>query len=89
MSSHHDWVEEVIAQHDLEKPFAPENGTPLAFNPGDSVIYTNDYGGQYVMTVVAHYKPTFRCSLYACGFRYLLNSSSPWMPVKESSLRQA
>ena len=42
MSSHWEWMEEVIRKHDAEHPFAPENGQPLKFKPGDKVIYTND-----------------------------------------------
>ncbi|MBH8992892.1 hypothetical protein I5K20_31640, partial [Pseudomonas aeruginosa] len=28
MSSHHDYIIEITAQHDALKPFAPENGQP-------------------------------------------------------------
>jgi hypothetical protein len=41
MSSHHDYIIEITAQHDALKPFAPENGQPLRFKIGDAVIYTN------------------------------------------------
>ena len=30
MSSHHDYIIEITAQHDALKPFAPENGQPCA-----------------------------------------------------------
>ena len=43
MSSHHDYIIEITAQHDALKPFAPENGQPLRFKIGDAVIYTNEY----------------------------------------------
>ena len=47
MSSHHDYIIEITAQHDALKPFAPENGQPLRFKIGDAVIYTNEYGAQF------------------------------------------
>ncbi|MDH0419111.1 hypothetical protein [Delftia tsuruhatensis] len=81
MSSHHDYIIEITAQHDALKPFAPENGQPLRFKIGDAVIYTNEYGAQFRRRV------TGLSGLYARGARYLLDSSSPWMPVAESSLR--
>ncbi|AXL71821.1 hypothetical protein N0006_25535 [Pseudomonas aeruginosa] len=87
MSSHHDWVIEVSAQHDAHKPFAPENGQPLHFKIGDAVIYTNDFGAQFHRLVTGFYRPSGPCGLYALGRRYFLDSSSPWMPVAESSLR--
>ncbi|HBO1345648.1 hypothetical protein [Pseudomonas aeruginosa] len=87
MSSHHDWVIEVSAQHDALKPFAPENGRPLRFKIGDAVIYTNEFGVQFRFRVTGFYRPAGPCGLYPRGARYLLNSSSPWMPVAESSLR--
>jgi hypothetical protein len=86
MSSHHDYIIEITAQHDALKPFAPENGQPLRFKIGDAVIYTNEYGAQFRCRVTGFYQPTglgpvrARCAL-------LLDSSSPWMPVSESSLR--
>lgn len=86
MSSHHDWVNEVIESHDLEKPFAPENGSPLKFKSGDPVIYTNSAGVVFHRRVTGFYRPNGPCSLYATGYRYLLNNDSPWMPVCESSL---
>lgn len=87
MSSHHEWVSRIIAQHDKDKPFAPENGRPLAFNPGDPVIYTNEAGLKFALTVSGHYKPPYPCGLYARGYRYTLDSGSPWMPVPETSLQ--
>lgn len=87
MSSHHDWEDATIQRHDLEKPFAPENGTPLAFKAGDSVIYTNDQGVSFNRTVTGLFQPQQTDSLYATGYRYMLDKDAYWMPVKESSLR--
>lgn len=87
MSSHHDWTIEISAQHDALKPFAPENGQPLRFAIGEAVIYTNDAGLQFRLRVAGFYRPAGLSGLYARGARYLLDSSSPWMPVSESSLR--
>ena len=87
MSGHHDYIIEITAQHDALKPFAPENGQPLRFKIGDAVIYTNDAGLQVRCRVTGLYRPTGLSGLYARGARYLLDSSSPWMPVSESSLR--
>ena len=42
MSSYWKYEEEVVAQHDAEKPFAPENGEPLKFAVGDVVAFTNE-----------------------------------------------
>lgn len=87
MSSHWDWVKRVVAQHDLEKPFAPENGEPLKFKIGDPVIFTNPNGVSFRLRVTGYYQPSEPCSLYANGRRYLLDSSSPWFPVKEADLQ--
>ncbi|HGW4115855.1 TPA: hypothetical protein ACNH4I_002817 [Serratia marcescens] len=87
MSSHHDWIIEITAQHDALKPFAPENGQPLRFAIDDTVIYTNEAGLRFRLRIAGFYRPTEPSGLYALGARYLLNSSSPWMPVSESSLR--
>lgn len=87
MSSHWEWAEQVVAQHDLEKPFAPENGTPLKFKIGDPVIFTNDNGVSFRLRITGFYLPAEPCSLYACGRRHLVDSSSPWFPVKESQLQ--
>lgn len=87
MSSHHEWAEEVIAEHDLKTPFAPDNGTPLQFKAGDRVIYTNEFGATFARVVTGLYKPSRPCSRYALGCRYLLNSSSPWSPVQEAELK--
>ena len=87
MSSHHDYIIEITAQHDALKPFAPENGQPLRFAIGDAVIYTNEYGAWFCRRVTGFYKPTVPSGLYARGRRYYLDSSAPWMPVAESSLR--
>ena len=85
--SHREWRDEVIAQHDLNKPFAPENGEALKFKAGDAVIYTNSNDVTFRRRVTSLYCPDFRCSLYARGARYLIDSDSPWVPVSESSLR--
>ena len=87
MSSHHDYIIEITAQHEALKPFAPENGQPLRFKIGDAVIYTNEYGVQFRRRVTGFYRPSGLCGHYARGARYLLNSTSPWVPVAESSLR--
>ena len=87
MSSHHDYIIEITAQHDARKPFAPESGQPLRFKIGDAVIYTNEHGAQFRRRVTEFYRPTGLSGLYARGARYLLDSTSPWMPVSESSLR--
>lgn len=59
----------------------------LRFKIGDAVIYTNDFGAQFHSRVTGFYQPAGPCGLYALGRRYFLDSSSPWMPVAESSLR--
>jgi hypothetical protein len=58
MSSHHDYIIEITAQHDALKPFAPENGQPLRFKIGDAVIYTNEFGAQFRRRVTGFYQPT-------------------------------
>ncbi|WP_439709483.1 hypothetical protein, partial [Delftia tsuruhatensis] len=70
MSSHHDYITEITAQHDALKPFAPENGQPLRFKIGDAVIYTNEYGAQFRCRVTGFYQPTGLSGLYARGARY-------------------
>ena len=87
MSSHHGYIIEITAEHDALKPFAPENGQPLRFAIGGAVIYTNEAGLQFRLSITGFYRPAGPSGLYARGARYLLNSSSPWMPVSESSLR--
>ena len=87
MSSHWKWMEEVVARHDLEKPFAPENGQALKFKVGDPVIFTNCYGVSFRLRITGFYTPGEPCSLYASGRRYLVDSSSPWFPVAESQLQ--
>ena len=86
MGSLHDYIIEITAQHDALKPFAPENGQPLRFRIGDAVIYTNDAGLRFWRRVTGFYRPVEPSGLYARGARYLLNSSSQWMPVSDSSL---
>ena len=85
--SHREWSDQVCEQHDAEKPFAPENGEALKFKAGDAVVVTNDNGVEFSKTVTGLYKPSRKCSLYARGYRYLLDWDCHWMPVKESSLR--
>jgi len=87
MSSLHDYIIEITAQHDALKPFAPENGQPLRFKIGDAVIYTNEYGVQFRRRITGFYRPSGLSGHYARGARYLLNSTSPWVPVAESRLR--
>ena len=88
MSSIHEWVEEQMQAHDLAKPFAPENGLPLRFKVGDPVIFRNAYGVEFPLTVTGYYpRPERADGLYSRGARYLLDSSSPWLPVAEASLR--
>lgn len=85
-TSHQDWQKAVIEQHNLEHPFAPENGESLKFKPGDTILYTNDDGGEFVHTVTSLYKPQPINSLYATGCRYMLDWDCYWMPVRESNL---
>ncbi len=88
MSSHHDWVEEITAEHDKDKPFAPENGQPLRFKVGDPVIYTNDAGFKFRRRITGFFERTDKaCGLYARGARYMLDWSTPWFPVPESRLQ--
>jgi hypothetical protein len=75
MSSHQDYVDRVVAEALANPQFAPENGQPLRFQPGDLVTYTNDYGVKFDLP----------CSLYATGRRYLLNMGGN-LPVHERSL---
>lgn len=86
MSSHWAWAERVIAKHNAEKPFAPENGQALKFAVGDKVTYTNSYGVTFVLTVTGFYRPDPIDTLYATGCRYTLDWSCPWMPVPEHRL---
>lgn len=88
MSSHHEWVEEVTAQHDAEKPYAPENGRALRFKVGDPVICKNPYGIEFALRITGFYlRPALPCGRYANGARYLLDWDCPWFPVEESCLR--
>lgn len=88
MSSHWEWQKEVIAEHEKNKPFAPENGEPLKYKPGDEVIFTNEFGVKFALKVRELYKPVPIDSLYARGKRYLLASSGN-LPVTEASLEPA
>ena len=87
--SHWDWVKEMVEQHNLNKPFAPENGNELLFKVGDSVIYTNPAGVEFEFIVTGLYQPYPMTSQYATGKRYLLNWDCPWYPVEENSLQKA
>jgi hypothetical protein len=88
MSSHNEWVAKVAAQHDAQKPFAPENGQPLRFKVGDPVIYTTPYGAELFLRVSGFYeRPASPNARYANGARYLLDWECPWFPVSESCLR--
>lgn len=90
MSSHHDWAVEVTARHDVQKPFAPENGESLRFNMGDLVIYTNPAGIEFPLRITGSYqRPAKPDGMYARGARYLLDWECPWFPVDESCLRLA
>jgi hypothetical protein len=86
MSSHWDYVENLIVDHDALKPFAPENGKSLKYAIGQRVIYTNDYGVSFCFEITDFFKRATDPGLYAAGYRYLVNSSSCWMPIKELSL---
>lgn len=88
MSSHHEWVDEVVAEHDLQEPFAPENGQPLRYAIGARVIYTNPAGIEFPFRVTGYYRPDSPTALYARGARYYVDSGSPWFPVAEAALRQ-
>jgi hypothetical protein len=57
MSSHHDYIIEITAEHDALKPFAPENGQPLRFAIGGAVIYTNEAGLQFRLSITGFYRP--------------------------------
>lgn len=77
-------MESSILFHDTHRPFAPENGQALKFNVGDKVVFTNDYGKEFPLTITGLYQ---QGQLYCYGYRYLVNTDSPWFPAKESSLR--
>jgi len=85
--SHHQWRQRVIAQHQSEMPFGPENGEPLKFEVCDDVIYTNDFGVQFNRKITGLYKPDPINSLYASGYRYFLDGDAYWIPAKEYSLQ--
>ena len=87
--SHQDWEKEMIEKHDLQKPFAPENGNELLFKIGDDIIYTKDNGAIFTFKVTKLYQPNPIDSHYAIGCRYLLNWDCPWFPVKECNLEKA
>lgn len=87
MSSHWDWEKNVIAEHNQQKPYAPENGQLLKFKPGTPVIYTNDHGIEFPLIVTGYYAPNNIDSHYASGARYMLSWDCYWFPTKESTLR--
>jgi hypothetical protein len=90
MSSHWEWAEERMREHDAQKPYAPENGQALQFKPGDKVIYTNEFGVEFAQTVTGYYlRPEKPCGQYANGARYFLDTSAHWFPHTERSLRAA
>ncbi len=86
MASHHDWIEEMKIKHDAEKPFAPENGSPLRFKVGDDVVFTNDYGASFQRKITGFVDKTTEPGTYALGGRYYIDSDSPWMSVTEAQL---
>ncbi|THD11674.1 hypothetical protein [Metallibacterium scheffleri] len=87
MSTHFEWIDEVVAEHDTQKPFAPENGLPLRFKAGDRVIYTNEYGLTFDTTVKSIYaRDGAKDALYATGRRYWTSGFNP-LPVCESDLQ--
>jgi hypothetical protein len=86
MSSHWQYIEDLIKEHDQLKPYAPENGKPLKFVVGQTVIYTNDYGVSFCFEITGLFDRAKDPGQYAAGYRYLVNSTSPWMPIKEASL---
>jgi hypothetical protein len=90
MSSHWEWGERVMREHDEKRPYAPENGSRLKFRVGDRVIFTNEFGVEspraYTVTGI-YERPDEPCGQYANGARYYLDWASHWFPVKESSLR--
>lgn len=89
MSSHHEWAEEVIADHDLKRPFAPENGQPLKFSVGEKVVFTSEFGVRFEHKIAGIYRPTHECALYALGARYILDGEALRLPVAEKSLEVA
>lgn len=88
MSSFWVWEKTKVAEHNLYLPFAPENGSPLEFKPGDSVVYTHEYLGTYQAVVAGYYLPNPADSFYAQGARYLLDRGAYWFPVAESELQR-
>lgn len=89
MSSHWKWAEGVIKEHWENLPYAPENGEPLKFQPGDRVIYTNLYGVEFTFTVTSlrSLENLEEDLYYALGQRYNLDWDSPWISVREDCLR--
>jgi hypothetical protein len=47
---------------------------------------SSDYGVSFRLTITTLYKPLPMTALYAMGYRYLLDSDSPWFPSKEQNL---
>lgn len=87
--NHQDWENEAIEKHNLQKPFAPENGNKLLFKIGDDVTYTNPNGISFNLKIIGLYKPDTINYHYSLGCRYLLDWECPWFPVKESDLEEA
>lgn len=78
-----------VARHDMERPFAPENGQPLRFGIGDAVaireLMEADGEGITVYQVTGYYVRK-ESALYANGKRYLLNVDAHWFPYSEAEL---
>lgn len=87
---HHEAMAELVRAHDEQRPYAPENGRPLAFSVGDRVTFVNDYGVAFPHHTVTRIMQRHENEwLYCSGRRYYIDSDCPWMPVKESNLRLA
>ena len=85
--SHHEMMKLTIEEHDRGQPFAPENGCPLKFRVGDKVTFVNENGCEFVgHTITRIMKREEDEILYCQGYRYYIDSDSPWFPVKESQL---
>ena len=67
-----------------EEPCAAEAAPKFAV--GDAVTYKNEYGVRFAKTVTGHFRRSGDGVLYAMGYRYLLDSDSWWMPVREEDL---
>ena len=85
--SHHEVTKRQIERHNREKPFAPENGEELKYCIGEIVIFTNEFGCEFLCMITGYYQPDPIDAMYARGHRYLTNTDAYWFPDKESSLR--